>query len=89
MRGHHWSVQQLSFQHAPQNQGLKRIREQTTPLVLERPVRLDIYRQEETNEMLAPHCLHCTVFVLQRKRFTSIKLSHLQLGYILIQSRRD
>lgn len=72
MRGHHRSVEQLSFQHAPQNQGLKRIREQTTPLVTEHPVRLDIHCQKGTSEMLAPHCLHCTVFVLQRKHFTSI-----------------
>lgn len=27
---------------------------------------------KETSEMLAPHCLHCPLFVLQRKHFTSV-----------------
>lgn len=27
---------------------------------------------KETSETLAPHCLHCLVFVLQRKHFTSV-----------------
>lgn len=54
MGGHHWSVEQLSFQHAPQKHGLKGIREQTTPLGIERCVRLDIYWQKKQVRRLHP-----------------------------------